>query len=179
MAPLPAPLLGLLWYYTVSAVVFIMQTWTVRISNIQLFHIHTAIPIFFLFILLLLVWYMDMVCWEVWCTISGIIKLTIDDFCFQTNICVKWWAAVSNVHISYVLCPYGSVLTVFLCMKSLVSINVLPHIPGYIYLNTDIHTLCSKAHAQSQTITVNMFTYCTHTYHFPFSSSCEFFLHTF
>lgn len=75
------------------------------------------------------------VCWGVWCAISGIIKLTINDFCSQTNTCVTQRAAVSDVvHISYVSCPHGSVLTVSLCMKSFtVSFytrsTFLPHIP--------------------------------------------------
>lgn len=59
------------------------------------------------------------ICWGVWCAISGIIKLTINDFCSQSNTCVAQRAAVSDVvHISYVSCPYGSVLTVSLCRKS-------------------------------------------------------------
>lgn len=45
--------------------------------------------LFFFFILLVLVWYMDWgVVGGVWCAISGIIKLTINDFCSQTNTCV-------------------------------------------------------------------------------------------
>lgn len=37
------------------------------------------------------------VCWGVCCAISGIIKLTINDFCSQTNTCVTQWAAASDV----------------------------------------------------------------------------------
>lgn len=69
-------------------------------------------------------------CWRVWCAISGIIKLSINDSCSHSNTCVTQQAAVSDVvHISYVLCPYGSVLPVFLyeISYSLFSIQDLLH----------------------------------------------------
>lgn len=94
-------------------------------------------------------------CWGVWCAISGIIKLTINDFCSQTNTCVTQWAAASVVHISYVSCPYGSVLTVCLCMKSFVSIDVLLSQPislSAIYVNANMHILHTQTDAHSQTL---------------------------
>lgn len=108
------------------------------------------------------------VCCRVWCAISGIIKLTINDFCSQTNTCVTQWAAVSDVvHISYVLCPYGSVLTLSPCMKSFTVCfrkrsTFSIHIPEYIYVNANMHAL---KHMHAHTKTVNMLTHCTHTRH--------------
>lgn len=159
MVPLAAPLLGLLWYYTVSPVVFIMQTWTV-FHTYRLFPIHTVIS-YFSFLYCLFLTHGLGVCWGVWCAISGIIKLTINDFCSQTNTCVTQWAAVSDVvHISYVLCPYGSVLTVSLCMKSFTVCfcRLLSHPTSLstFYVNANMHTLHTKAHACSHTNTVNI-----------------------
>lgn len=104
-------------------------------------------------------------------------------FCSQTNTCVTQWAAVSDaVHISYISCPYGSLLNVSLCMKSFRLYfyrhsTFSPHILEYISVNANMHTLRIKTHARSHANTLNTLTYCTHPQHsIHQSSSCVFFL---
>lgn len=100
------------------------------------------------------------VCWGVWCAISGIIKLTINDFCSQTNTCVTQRAAVSDVvHISYVWRPYGSLLTVSLNHLQIRSVHVLLSHPISLTkfnVNAKRHDPHMKAQAHSHPRTVNM-----------------------
>lgn len=104
------------WYYTVSAVIFIMQIWTVHLTRATFFLFVWLIPASLFYTCSSCMIHELGGCWRVWCAISRIIKLSINDFCSQTNTCVAQWAAVSGVvHISYVLCPYRAVCTESLC----------------------------------------------------------------
>lgn len=114
--------------------------WCVCIAHTTFFYSHCPPPLFFCFILPVLVWYMGWgFCLRVWCAITGIIKLSINDFCSQTNTCVTQRAAVSDVvHISYVLPPYESVLTYSLGkityrLRLYTSSTFPPHMLGCIY----------------------------------------------
>lgn len=133
-------------------------------------------------------------CWRVWCAISRIIKLSINDFCSQTNTCVAQWAAVGGVvHISYVLCPYRAVCTESLCacvracvsMKSFTvcffhtSSALSPHILKYIYVwmqNTCNFTHCKRIYTLYRHSSFNL-SICF--FSLLSSSSCVFFLHAF
>lgn len=106
-------------------------------------------------------------------------------FCSQTNTCVTQWAAVSDVvHISYVSCPCGSVLTVSLCMKLFTVCfhthsTFLPHILDYIYVNVNMHTLRMHARTQCSHTLLTLITRSISHFVSLFSSSCVFFLPTF
>lgn len=158
MVPLPAPLPGL-WYYTVSAVVFIMQTWTVCISHIRPFPIHTAISYFFHFIILLvLVWYMDWgFCWGVWCAISGIIKLTINDF-FALKLTVVLHSGLQSVvlFIFHIFCVHMDLFSLSLCLwnhSQFISIDALLSHPISPSTSTWAKQTCART-ADSDTCTL-------------------------
>lgn len=105
-------------------------------------------------------------CWRVWCAISRIIKLSINDFCSQTNTCVAQWAAVSGVvHISYVLCPYRAVCTESLCVCACVCLlNHLQFVFSIqVLLSRPISssTFMSGCITHATSHTASAFTHCT------------------
>lgn len=160
------------WYYTVSAVIFIMQIWTVHLTRATFFLFVWLIPASLFYTCSSCMIHELGGCWRVWCAISRIIKLSINDFCSQTNTCVAQWAAVSGVvHISYVLCPYRAVCTESLCACLRVCVRACVCLWNHLQFVFSIQVLLSrpissstfmsgcKTHATSHT--ASAFTHCT------------------
>lgn len=147
MAPLSAPLPGC------CNIILFVQLFSLCIHGLfasSTYSFFLFIQLFSVFSFLYCWFFYDTwsgVCWGVWCAISRIIKLTINDFCSQTNSCVTQWAAVNDaVHIS-------CFMSIWMCSHCLSTWNpihcfirrssVSSCIPTYIhiYVNANMQTL--------------------------------------